>query len=183
MNYSIKKTGFAAIAFAVAMTPAVAFAKPAAAPSENAAPPKVEANQAAQCELNAVLASKQGDGSIPKNLEFMRSWLTGPLYSHYKSFVLLDKKSMSLRGKGPQEVRLTTGNTLKLRLLGVSKEKLKLKLELSTRTGADKKLVTTDYTIPDNALFFVQGGEYKSGDVTGALVLTVQCARKKQRSG
>lgn len=179
---SIKSSICAALCSVLA--PAVAFGAVAiAAPAAHAAPAKGAQDGATKgatkgvCKVHAVLASKEGDGKIPKNLEFMKEWLTDEPYDRYKSFHLLgSKKAEVVRGKATQ-TDFKTGHKMKLSLLGGDEKKLRLHLDLTHRDGK-KNLVAMDYSIEDNGLFFVQGGEHKSGEVTGRIFWAIQCARR-----
>ena len=128
------------------------------------------------CKVHAVLASKEGDGTIPKNLQFMKEWLTDEPYDRYKSFHLLGEKKVEVALEKPAKAKFKTGHKMKLSLLGGDEKKLKLHLDLTYRDG-EKSLVAMDYSIEDNGLFFVQGGEHKSGEVTGRIFWAIQCAR------
>lgn len=129
------------------------------------------------CKVHVVLASKEGDGKIPKNLEFMKEWLTDEPYDRYKSFHLLGSKKADVMVGKATKTDFKTGHKMKLSLLGGDEKKLKLHLELTGRDGK-KNLVAMDYSIEDNGLFFVQGSEHESGDVTGRILWAIQCARR-----
>lgn len=131
----------------------------------------------AVCKVHAVLASKEGDGKIPKNLEFMKEWLTDEPYDRYKSFHLLGSKKVELKVTKPKSAEFKTGHKMKLSLLSGDEKSLRLHLDLTHRDGK-KNLVAMDYSIEDNGLFFVQGGEHKSGEVTGRIFWAIQCARR-----
>lgn len=164
-----------AMALSSVLAPATAFAAVATlATAAQAAPSKAAKGV---CKVHAVLASKEGDGKIPKNLEFMKEWLTDEPYDRYKSFHLLGTKKVNVAlGKSP-ETTFKTGHKMKLSLLGGDEKKLKLHLDLTHRDGQES-LVSMDYSIQDNGLFFVQGGEHKSGEVTGRIFWAIQCARR-----
>ncbi len=162
----------------VAMCGAVLCAAPAAHAAPAALSEKGEkAAKKGVCKVHAVLASKEGDGTIPKNLEFMKEWLTDEPYDRYKSFHLLgSKKADVVLGKAAQ-TDFKTGHKMTLSLLGGDEKKLRLHLDLTHRDGK-KNLVAMDYSIEDNGLFFVQGGEQKLGDVTGTMLWAIQCERR-----
>ena len=149
-------------------------AKPAGKKVVKTASPSAEK---AVCKVHAVLASKEGDGKIPKNLEFMKEWLTDEPYDRYKSFHLLGSKKVELKVSKATATEFKTGHKMKLSLLGGDEKKLRLHLDLTHRDGK-KNLVAMDYSIEDNGLFFVQGGEHKSGEVTGRIFWAIQCARR-----
>lgn len=162
------------LALSSVLAPATVFGAVAAvAPAAHAAP-KAEK---AVCKVHAVLASKEGDGTIPKNLEFMKEWLTDEPYDRYKSFHLLSTKKADIVLGKATETAFKTGHKMQLSLLGGDEKKLKLHLDLTHRDG-EKNLVSMDYSIEDNGLFFVQGGEQKSGEVTGSMFWAIQCARR-----
>ena len=166
------------LALSSVLAPAAVFgAVAAAAPAAHAAPAKPSKVEKAVCKVHAVLASKEGDGTIPKNLEFMKEWLTDEPYDRYKSFHLLGtNKAEIVLGKAT-ETEFKTGHKMALSLLGGDDKKLKLHLDLTHRDGK-ANLVAMDYSIEDNGLFFVQGGEHKSGEVTGRIFWAIQCARR-----
>ncbi len=145
----------------------------------HAAPAKKVSSKAekAVCKVHAVLASKEGDGKIPKNLEFMKEWLIDEPYDRYKSFHLLGSKKVDLKANKATATAFKTGHKMKLSLLGGDEKKLKLHLDLTHRDGIEN-LVTMQYSIEDNGLFFVEGGEHKSGEVTGRIFWAIQCARR-----
>ncbi|MGH1347333.1 MAG: hypothetical protein ACRBN8_37575 [Nannocystales bacterium] len=168
----------AAALAAVASVSTSAHAAPAKKPASPKAKPKASTNaEKAVCKVHAVLASKEGDGKIPKNLEFMKEWLTDEPYDRYKSFHLLGSKKVELKVSKATAAEFKTGHKMKLSLLGGDEKKLKLHLDLTHRDGK-KNLVAMDYSIEDNGLFFVQGGEHKSGEVTGRIFWAIQCARR-----
>lgn len=149
-----------------------------AAPAAHAAPAaKGKGAEKGVCKVHAVLASKEGDGKIPKNLEFMKEWLTDEPYDRYKSFHLLGSKKADVALGKATKTDFKTGHKMKLSLLGGDEKKLKLHLDLTHRDGK-KNLVAMDYSIEDNGLFFVEGGEHKSGEVTGRIFWAIQCARR-----
>ncbi len=165
------------LALSAVLAPAIAFAAVAgvATAAQAAAPSKAAKGV---CKVHAVLASKEGDGTIPKNLEFMKEWLTDEPFDRYKSFHLLGSKKVDIAlGKSP-ETAFKTGHKMKLSLLGGDETKLKLHLEL-THQDRKESLFSMDYSIQDNGLFFVQSdGEHKSGEVSGRIFWAIQCARR-----
>ncbi len=164
----------AAALAAVASVSTVAHAAPAGKKVVQKAAPSVEK---AVCKVHAVLASKEGDGKIPKNLEFMKEWLTDEPYDRYKSFHLLGSKKVDLEVSKATAIEFTTGHKMQLSLMGGDETKLRLHLDLTHRDG-EENLVIMDYSIVHNGLFFVQGGEHKSGEVTGRIFWAIQCARR-----
>ncbi len=157
-----------------ALVPALAFGSVmTAAETAHAAKPAKKG----VCKVHAVLASKDGDGTIPKNLEFMKEWLTDEPYDRYKSFHLLGEKKVDVALGKPAKAKFKTGHKMELSLLGGDEHKLKLHLDLTYRDGK-KSQVGMDYSIEDNGLFFVQGGEHKSGEISGRIFWAIQCARR-----
>jgi len=171
----MKTRSLLSLALSSVLAPAAVFGAVATtSPAAQAAP---KTAKKAMCKVHAVLASKEGDGKIPKNLEFMKEWLTDEPYDRYKSFHLLGTKKADLQLAKATKAEFKTGHKMELSLLGGDENKLKLHLDLTHRDGK-KNLVAMDYSIEDNGLFFVQGGEHKSGEVTGRIFWAIQCARR-----
>lgn len=171
----MKTRSLLSFALSSVLAPAAMFgAVAAAAPTAHAAPAKAKK---AVCKVHAVLASKEGDGTIPKNLEFMKEWLTDEPYDRYKSFHLLGTKKADIVLGKATETEFKTGHKMQLSLLGGDEKKLKLHLAL-THADGKKNLVAMDYSIEDNGLFFVQGGEKEWNEVTGRVFWAIQCARR-----
>lgn len=137
------------------------------------APQAAEAAGKANCRVHAVLASKEGDGKIPKSLNFLRETLQDDQFAAYKSFHLVDKKTLKLVDDAPANAKFSSGNRLGLTLIA-SKPKLKLHLELSSQDGA-KNLVKTDYSIENNGMFMIGAGNFKQGEIAGKLFFAIQC--------
>jgi len=129
------------------------------------------------CQVHAVLASKEGDGEIPRSLEFLRETLKDDQFAAYKSFHLVDKKTIGLAEAKAQSVTLSTGHQAKVTLLESDAKRLRLHLELTARSG-EAPLVRTDYSIEHNGLFMIQAGKYKQEEVTGKLLFAFQCAAR-----
>jgi hypothetical protein len=138
-----------------------------------AAPQTADAAGKANCRVHAVLASKEGDGKIPKSLEFLRETLEDDQFAAYKSFHLVDKKTLKLEGDTPSKATFSSGHKLGLKLLE-STPKLKLHLELSSRDGS-KNLVKTDYSIDNNGMFMIGAGKLEQGEIAGKLFFAIQC--------
>lgn len=145
----------------------------AAAPSAVAAEPT--AIKRAGCQVHAVLASKDGDGEIPRSLEFLRETLKDDQFAAFKSFHLVDKKTMSLTVGKVASAALTTGHQVKVTLLESDPKRLRLHLDLTARDG-EEPLVRTDYSIEHHGLFMIQAGRYKQEEVSGKLLFAFQCA-------
>jgi hypothetical protein len=132
----------------------------------------------AKCQFSAVLLSKDGDGKIPKELEFLRSFLETDQFAIYKGYRLVDQKTLKL-GKAdaaPSVASFKSGHKIKLNLVGGDEKKLKLRLELSTRDGS-AALVDTTYSIEDDALFMFDVGKYEDDKGSGNLMFISQCHR------
>lgn len=137
--------------------------------AESAAPKK------AGCQIHAVLASKEGDGEVPRSLAFLRETLKDDQFAAYKSFHLVDKKTVSLTEGKAAVATLTTGHQARVTLLESDAKRLRLHLDLTARDGQDP-LVRTDYSIEHNGLFMIQAGKFKQEEVSGKLLFAFQCA-------
>ena len=131
----------------------------------------------ARCDVHAVLAAKDGDGSIPANLKFLEARLREDDFAAYKSFKLVEKKSAKATLEKAAEFAFSSGNRLTLGLLGSEDTRLKLRASLFSSDG-EKKLLSTDYSIVDGGVLMLGGVEYTEKDVTGKLFFAVQCARQ-----
>lgn len=169
---SVRHRGLGAM-LAMALVPAFALTAPIVASSAHAA----SAVQKADCEVHAVLASKEGDGKIPKNLEFLRETLEDDAFAAYKGFHLIDKKALKLALDKASESGFKSGHKLRLTLLGGDDGKLKFRADLTGRDGKTA-LIGTDYSIEDNGLLMIQAGRYTSGEIAGKLFFAIQCARR-----
>ena len=89
-----------------------------------------------------MLASKEGDGTIPKNLEFLQEQLRDDQFAAYKSFELIEQKALEIKLDQKSEVEFRSGNRLGLSLLGGDDNRLKLRLDLSGRDGKKALLGT-----------------------------------------
>jgi len=139
---------------------------------------EVEAAEPAKragCQVHAVLASKDGDGEIPRSLEFLREALQDDQFAAFKSFHLVDKKTLSLTEGKTESATLNTGHQVKVTLRGSDAERLRLHLDLTARDGK-AALVRTDYSIEHNGLFMIQAGTFKQEEVSGKLLFAFQCA-------
>jgi len=160
-----------ASAIAVVLTPTIALAT-YAVPAQAQAADEV---QAASCQVHAVLASKEGNVGIPKELAFMKAQLEGDDFAAYKSFHLVGKKAFEItRGKA-SEVTFRSGNKLGLSLLGNDDKRLKLQVNLTGRDGS-KNLLKTNYSIEDTGLLIVGGVSYEYEKIPGKLFFAIQCA-------
>ena len=156
---------------AMALTPVFALATPTAVSEAHAAVKK------ADCQVHAVLASREGDGKVPKTLEFLRETLEDDAFAAYKGFHLIDKKTVKLAFEKASETSFKSGHKLQLTLLGGDEGRLKFRADLTGRDGKSS-LIGTDYSIEDNGLLMIQAGRYTSGEVEGKLFFAIQCARR-----
>ncbi|MCH9681039.1 MAG: hypothetical protein K0V04_06380 [Deltaproteobacteria bacterium] len=168
-----------ASALAAVLTPAIAlsaFVLPTQA--QAAAPAPVVSVDHAKCQVHAVLASKEGNAGIPKELKFLETQLKDDEFAAYKSFRLIEQKALKLdRGK-KTDVSFTSGNRLGLRLIGGDDKRLDLHADLSSRSGT-KSLLATDYSIEDAGVLMIRAGSYTHKDDTGRLFFAIQCVRSK----
>lgn len=135
------------------------------------------AEETAVCQVHAVLASKEGDSKIPKNLEFLRETLEDDAFAAYKGFHLLERKTLELSADASANAGFKSGHKLRLRLLSVDKERLKLHAALTARDGK-KSLLETDFSIKNNGQLMIQADKHKSGEVEGKLFFAIQCAKR-----
>jgi hypothetical protein len=164
------KERLVAAVVATVMAPALAFGAAFTGDVSEA-----EAAEKAECQVHAVLASKEGDGKIPKNLEFLRKTLEADEFAWAKSFHLLDKKEFKLKVDKPKEATFKTGHAMRLTLLGAGEEgKLQYHFSLSGRDGT-KPLVDADYSIERHGQILTGVGTYTEGDLAGKLFFAIQC--------
>lgn len=131
-----------------------------------------KADDSAQCRVTQVLAKKDGDGTVPRNLKFIESELTSDQFAAYKSFELLDAKDYKLDLNVDKKQRMKTGHSLGLKLLGVTGSKLKV--NVSVFSAKQKQLLSTAYSIENKGLVLLAG--YKHAD--GKLIFAVQCQKR-----
>lgn len=120
----------------------------------------------ATCEIHAVLAMKSGDGSIPADLDFLSAQLRDDQFAAFKSFRLLDSKSLKLKLGQTDGASMATGHNLKLSLLGAEASKLQLHAVLAS---GDKVLVDTDYKIESSGILLIGGVRHPDGKVFFAI--------------
>lgn len=151
---------------------------PAAVVSGIAIPTAVEAAtvKEAKCQAHAVLAHKEGDGTIPKELEFLKAQLLDDEFAAYDGYKLIDRKAAKVKLAKASELKFTTGNRLGLTLLDNDDSRLKLRAELRSR-NSDKYLLSTEYSIQDGSVLMIRAGSYTDGDISGKLFFAIQCAR------
>ena len=171
MNYGRIKQRLVASALATVLAPAFAFGA-----AYTGGVTEAEAADKANCLVHAVLASKEGDGTLPDELKFLEKTLEADEFAVYKSFHLLEKKELKLKLDKTNGLSFRSGHKMELTLLGSEEKTLKYHLFLSGRDGK-KKLVDTDYSIEDHGLFMTGVGEHEANGKKGKLFLTIQCAR------
>ncbi len=133
------------------------------------ASPEVRAEvKSAACKVTAFLASKDGDGSIPADLEFLKEQLQDDQFAAFKGFRLLESRTLKLGLDKPAVAALQSGFNLRLSLLGEESTKLKLHANL-TAPARDKPLVDTAYKIDNNGLLLVGGVRHLEGKVFFAI--------------
>lgn len=130
----------------------------------------------ASCQVHTVLLSKQGDGTIPAELDFLRTTLENDEFAAYKGFHLVERKTLKLVADVKSEATFGSGHRLALTLLGGDDTRLKLHADLSNR-DATKTLLSTDYSIEDNGLLMIGAGNYADAKRTGKLFFAIQCGR------
>lgn len=132
-------------------------------------PSVAEAATKAACRIHAVEATEEGDGTIPKNLEFMAEQLRAPMFTGYKGFRLLDAKDFQLELNKLVDQKFKSGHNVELTLLGDKDGKLELhtKLKRSSTT-----LVDMDFGVGDNQIMLIP---VQRGD--SAIIYAYQCKR------
>ena len=94
-------------------------------------PAVAEANvTSASCRIHAVEATPDGDGTIPKDLEFLSDQLQAPEFARYKGFRLVEVKDFKLEVGSAVEKKFKSGHIVKLSLLGGEQDKLDLHTEI-----------------------------------------------------
>lgn len=158
-----------ALASALAFVPA-ALVTPALA---HAAPAKTV--EKAECQVHTVLASKEGDKGIPKDLEFLRSHLSADEFAIYKSFYLVEQKAFPIKLGEATQVKFGSGHRLGLSLLGGDAKRIKLHAKLTGRDGA-KQLLAMEYSIDHAGALLISAGKHEHNKVPGKLFFAIQCA-------
>lgn len=172
MNYGRIKQRLVASVLATVLAPAFAFGA-----AYTGALSEADAADKANCRVHAVLASKEGDGKLPKELKFLEKTLQADEFAAYKSFHLLEKKELKLKLDKPSEISFKSGHKMGLTLLAVEDKTLKYHLTLYGRDGTTS-LIDTDYSIEDHGLIMTGVGKHEEGDISGRLFLAVQCGRQ-----
>lgn len=118
------------------------------------------------CQIHAVLATKTGDGTVPAELDFLAEQLRSDEFAAFKSFKLLESKTLKLNLGEPGVATMRTGQQLKLQLLGA--DALKLQLH-ATLIAGDRVLVDTDYKIESNGILLIGGVRHPDGKIFFAI--------------
>ena len=169
MTYRSPKSRLLVPVLAAVLAPVTAFSAVVVAPvAAEAAVTK------ANCQVTAVLLSKEGDGTIPPELEFMKSSLQNDEFAAYKGFHLLERKAVKLAVDTKADSPFTSGHRLGLTLLGGDDKRLKLHADLSSRDGS-KSLVSLEYSIENDGLFMIGAGSYSNDSRSGKLFFAIQC--------
>ncbi|HLT35139.1 MAG TPA: hypothetical protein VK034_02615 [Enhygromyxa sp.] len=84
----------------------------------------------ASCRIHAVEATPEGDGTIPKDLEFLAEQLQAPEFARFRGFRLVEVKDFKLELGKVVDQKFKSGHNVKLSLLGGEQEKLELHTEL-----------------------------------------------------
>jgi|JI102314DRNA_FD_contig_41_6227443_length_2095_multi_6_in_0_out_0_1 hypothetical protein len=131
------------------------------------APSIADAAEQATCRIHAVEASPEGDGTIPKDLEFLADQLEAPEFARYKGFRLLDAKDFQLELGAVVDQKFKSGHNVKLSLLGSKDGKLDFHTEL-LRSGSS--LINFDFSVKQGQIMLipVRRGEQ-------AIIFAYQC--------
>ncbi|TPV92278.1 MAG: hypothetical protein B7733_26535 [Myxococcales bacterium FL481] len=154
---------FVASPAAVAAADGTVHAAPAAKPA-----PK---NQAT-CRVMSILAKKEGDGSVPKNLAALEAQLRSDQFAAFKSFRLIEEKAMRVNDAADTSLAMKMGYEVRLRLLAAPARRLKLHLGLTSK-GAAKPLLDADYSVAEGGVLLVVAGQRDGGRALFAF----QCRR------
>lgn len=144
-----------ALALGVVATPAMASA----------------AVEEANCQVHSIHLTKEGDGTVPRELKFIEGQLKDDQFAAYKGFRLLEKKTLRLDGDKPGKAGFSSGHRLELKLLSADAKRLKLHATLSDR-GGKKPLVSTAYGIENGGVIMMGGSKYEDG----RLLFAIRCA-------
>lgn len=173
MMYGRIKSRLMASALAAALAPAALVATTVALPSQARADDEVDL---AKCGIHAVLASKEGDRGIPKELAAFKAQLSEDEFAIYKSFYLIEQKALDLRVGKKTEAKFRSGNRISMTLLGNDDTRLKLQLDLSNRDET-KQLLSMKLSVVDGAVVIARAGPVEHQGVSGMLFFINQCAR------
>jgi hypothetical protein len=126
----------------------------------------------AACQVHAVLAKHDGDGTIPADLEFMKEELSSPAFAAFKSFRLLGTTKLQLKLGETTQAKLASGHAFGLRLLDGDHERLKLHAKLGSLSG-ERSLLDADYTIKSDGFLLLAAAHTE-----GSVIVAVQCHGK-----
>lgn len=116
----------------------------------------------ATCRVMSILAKKEGDGTIPKNLSALESQLRSDQFAAYKSFELVEQKSTAVNDAQDTSLAMKIGYAVKLKLLAATGPRLKLHLSLTSK-GASKPLLDADYSVQTDGVLLVVAGQREGG--------------------
>jgi len=164
-------------AVAMLAAPAVALSTALAAPVAQAAPAKAAK---VDCQVHAVLASKEEGSGVPAELSFLSEQLADDEFAAYKSYYLVEAKKMSMRLSEAGSAAFKSGHKLSLSLLGNKDQRLELKLDLLGRDGK-KQLMSTRYSINSGGVLMIRAGsdEFTHDGHKGKLFFATQCVLAK----
>lgn len=168
-----KKTRLFAPILASVLAPTLAIAGVLAAPGVAEA-----AVAKANCQVHSVLLSKEGDGTIPADLEFLRSTFETDEFAWAKGFFLLERKTLKLKLDTQSETTFKTGNKLGLTLLGGDDQRINLQAKLSSRDGS-KQLLDTKYGIESGGYLMISAGSYSDDTRSGKAFFAISCTGAK----
>lgn len=137
---------------------------------------KKNAPAKASCEVHGILARKNGNSAkrIPANLSFMEEQLASDQFAAYKSFHLLELRTLDLiEGSSAEETRFGSGHRVKLQLVGQEKSRLKLHATLLS-ANAKRTLLDTNYQIRSGSIVIFAGGAHADGTLVFAIVCRSQ---------
>ncbi|MFO7563473.1 MAG: hypothetical protein R6X02_12580 [Enhygromyxa sp.] len=121
----------------------------------------------ASCRIHAVEATPEGDGTIPKDLEFLSDQLQAPEFARYKGFRLIDVKDYKLDAGTAVEKKFKSGHVVKLSLLGGEQDKLDLHTEILRGAGS---VASLDFLLKVAQLMLIP---VRRGDQ--AIIFAYQC--------
>ena len=164
-------------AVALLAAPTLALTTALASPVALAAPAK---SAKADCQVHAVLASKEEGGGVPDELSFLAEKLADDEFAAYNSYFLVEAKKMSMRLSEASSAKFKSGHKLSLTLLGNEDKRLKLELELLGRDGK-KPLLSTRYSIDSGGVLMIRAGsdEFTHDGHKGKLFFATQCVLAK----
>lgn len=137
---------------------------------------KVASADSVACTIRAIHGT-QSPGGVDKRLDSLKTRLSKPPFSAFKSFKLLSASAMQIGQGVTQKKKLPSGKilglTFKEKLLVAGKLRLRLYLSIMP-PKAKKFLPGTLYTIADGGTLLVAGDSFQKG----TLVVGVTCKAK-----